>query len=194
MNSLTERFSRVRGELPTLLLRIGIGAFLFVGAFEVITSEASLKACAEVWRNVGIAAPQMVAIGSVTAQLTCGIFLLFGFLTRFFGSLQAMNGAMLAGVASPPVDLASALLSMLILALPIYFATHGGGRFSLDNGKRRLALLGTASERGIAEGSASRMTGMEGADRTHVDREAVSSEAETPHCVKKAGRRPPGLY
>ena len=120
------------GDFALLLMRLFVGLFLIWGVWDNVTDAGRMREFAEFLGKHGFMSPRLLAPVSVYAQLVIGVAFILGLLTRWAGILCIINFA----IAIIMVDQAGGIRAMFpsgcLIAIGLYLATHGAGRFSLD--------------------------------------------------------------
>jgi putative oxidoreductase len=121
--------------LAVLLLRAFVGVFLIYGVWDNITSLERMEEFERFLRNLHCPLPWLAARVSVWAQFAIGVLLVPGLLTRWAGLLLTVNFVvavlLLQGSGASFREL---FPPGILVAIGLYFATAGAGRWSLDHG------------------------------------------------------------
>jgi putative oxidoreductase len=120
------------GDFALLLLRIFVGLFLIWGVWDNVTDPARMQEFVEFLRKHGFASPKLLAPVSVYVQLLVGVAFILGFLTRWAGILCIINFAVAIAMVDRFGGMRGIFPSGCLIAIGLYLATHGAGRFSLD--------------------------------------------------------------
>lgn len=120
-------------DAALLALRVVVGAFLIWGVWDNVVSPTRMNEFATFLGKHGVPAPSLMAQVSVYVQLAVGVAFVAGLLTRWAGLLCAANFV----VAIVMVDRLQGIRGMFpaaaLVFIGLYLATHGAGRFALDN-------------------------------------------------------------
>lgn len=119
-------------DLALLALRGLTGAFLVWGVWDNISDPARMTEFVEFMRHFKFPAPELMAPLSVWFQFGCGVLFILGLFTRWAGLLMAFNfivGFLMVHLAD---DFRAQFPALILIAVSLYLATAGGGRFALD--------------------------------------------------------------
>ncbi|PWF43926.1 DoxX family protein [Massilia glaciei] len=125
-------FLRAGDDLAFLLLRLLTGAFLLHGVWDNIESAARMQEFVGFLRANKFIHPELMAPLSVWGQLFCGVAFLLGALTRWAGLICALNFVVACAMVHWHQDLRGWWPAAVLIAIGLVMATHGAGRFSLD--------------------------------------------------------------
>lgn len=125
-------FLRAGEDAAFLLLRLLTGAFLVHGVWDNIESAARMQEFVEFLRANKFSYPELMAPLSVWAQFFCGLAFLAGGLTRWAGLVCAFNFVVAVVMVHWNQDLRGWWPAAVLVVIGVLMATHGGGRFSLD--------------------------------------------------------------
>ena len=123
-----QRFS----DFALLLLRVFVGLFLIWGVWDNITEPARMQEFVEFLRKHHFTSPDLLAPASVYAQLVIGVGFILGLFTRWAGILCVINFVIAIVMVDRFGGLRAAFPSGCLIAIGLYLATHGAGRFSMD--------------------------------------------------------------
>lgn len=115
-----------------LLLRVVVGAFLIWGAWNAVIRPEHLWEFAEFLARFRFPVPHLMARLSVYAQLIAGAGFITGLFTRWAGVLCAANFGMTLAMAERFAGLRGAFPTICLIAIGVFLALHGAGRFGLD--------------------------------------------------------------
>lgn len=115
-----------------LLLRLLVGAFLIWGVADNIGDAARMREFAGFLASFGFPMPHIMAPLSVWAQVMAGIAFASGVLTRWAGVICAVNFTVAIVMVDSVGGIRAAFPSACLIAIGLYLATNGAGRFSLD--------------------------------------------------------------
>jgi putative oxidoreductase len=120
------------GDFALLLLRVFVGLFLVWAVWDNVTSAAHMQEFQEFLAKHGFAAPGLMAPLSVYTQLLVGIGFVLGLFTRWSGILCAINFLVAIVMVEHHGGMRGVFPSACLVAIGLYLATHGAGRFSVD--------------------------------------------------------------
>ena len=120
------------GDFTLLLLRIFVGLFLVWGVWDNVTSPEHMHEFRDFLAKHGFVAPGILAPLSVYTQLLVGIGFVLGLFTRWAGILCAVNFFVAIAMVEHHGGMRGIFPSACLVAIGLYLATHGAGRFSLD--------------------------------------------------------------
>jgi putative oxidoreductase len=120
------------GDMGLLLMRCMVGAFLVWGVWDNIHSVVRMREFVEFLSAYGFASPQIMAPVSVWAQCAVGIAFLVGLATRWAGMVCAVNFIVAIVMVDAGNGIRGAFPSACLVAIGIFLALHGAGRFSID--------------------------------------------------------------
>jgi putative oxidoreductase len=126
--SSTQRF----GDFVLLLLRIFVGLFLIWGVWDNITDSARMREFVEFLRKFHFPSPALLAPLSVYVQFLVGLAFILGLFTRWAGILCAVNFIVAIAMVDRFGGMRGIFPSGCLVAIGLYMATYGAGRFSLD--------------------------------------------------------------
>lgn len=115
-----------------LILRVLVGSFLIYGVWDNITSAARMDEFVAFLTKFGFPAPAFMARLSVWAQFLIGVSFITGLLMRWAGLACAINFAVAFVMVDRFAGFRGAFPALCLLAIGIYFALRGSGRFGLD--------------------------------------------------------------
>ncbi len=124
-------FSRF-SDASNLLLRWLIGAFLVWGVWDNIVSAERMLEFETFMAQFGFPAPGILAPLSVYAQFGCGILFILGLFTRWAGLIMAFNFLVGFFVVHLGDDFRAQFPALILVAVSLYFAAAGAGRYGLD--------------------------------------------------------------
>lgn len=120
------------GDAALLALRIYVGVFLMCGTWDNVTSTARMEEFAGFLSSVGSPMPEIAAPVSVYAQFICGALILLGLLTRWAGLVMTFNFTVAVWLLHDVQDFRELFPPLIMVFVPLFLATHGAGRYSLD--------------------------------------------------------------
>ncbi|HLT89464.1 MAG TPA: DoxX family protein [Woeseiaceae bacterium] len=123
---------RRHGDLALLLLRLLVGAFLVWGVSDNIADAGHMREFEQFLARFGFPVPAFSARLSVWAQAAVGIAFIFGLLTRWAGIVCIVNFVVAIVMVDIHGGIRTAFPSACLVAIGLYLATHGAGRFSVD--------------------------------------------------------------
>lgn len=124
-----ERF----GDYALLAMRIMVGAFLIWGVWDNIASADRMREFVEFLTKFRFPAPELMARLSVWVQFLVGASFVTGLLTRWAGILCMVNFIVAIAMVDRFAGVRGAFASACLIAIGLYLATYGAGRFSLDS-------------------------------------------------------------
>jgi putative oxidoreductase len=124
------------GDLALLLLRLFVGLFLIWGVWDNVTSAERMHEFVEFLRKFKFSSPEILARVSVYAQLLVGIGFVLGLFTRWAGIVCAINFIIAIAMVDRFGGMRGVFPSGCLVAIGLYLATHGAGRFSVDEAMR----------------------------------------------------------
>jgi putative oxidoreductase len=124
-----QRFS----DFALLLLRVFVGMFLIWGVWDNITEPARMQEFIEFLRKHHFTSPDLLAPASVYVQLLIGVTFILGLFTRWAGILCIIHFAIAIVMVDRFGGMRAAFPSGCLIAIGLYLATHGAGRFSMDS-------------------------------------------------------------
>jgi len=123
-------------DLALLLKRVFVGLFLIWGVWDNLTSSERLGEFAQFLGTHGFGAPNILAPVSVYLQLAIGLGFILGLFTRWAGLLCAIHFAIAIVMVDYQGGVRGIFPSGCLLVIGLYLATHGAGRFSVDEAIR----------------------------------------------------------
>ena len=121
------------GDFTLLLLRVFVGLFLVWGVWDNITDPARMREFVEFLRKSGFASPELMAPLSVYVQFLIGLGFVLGLFTRWAGILCVVNFIVAIVMVDRFGGMRGIFPSGALVAIGLYLATHGAGRFSVDS-------------------------------------------------------------
>ena len=115
-----------------LLLRLLVGSFLIYGVWDNIVSAERMEEFVAFLTKFGFPAPAFMARLSVWAQFAIGLAFITGLLTRWAGILCAINFAVAFVMVDRFAGFRGAFPALCLLAIGVYLAFRGCGRFGVD--------------------------------------------------------------
>jgi uncharacterized membrane protein YphA (DoxX/SURF4 family) len=123
-------------DLSQLGLRLLTGSFLMHETLDNIVSPARMQEFAAFLAQFSFPAPNLMAPLGVWVQFISGALLALGLLTRWAGLAIAATFMVAVTMVHFVEPYRGWWPALVLVFIGLHFATHGGGRFSLD---RRLA-------------------------------------------------------
>jgi len=120
------------GDFALLLMRVFVGLFLIWGVWDNITDPARMQEFVEFLRKFKFASPELLAPVSVYVQLAIGLGFVFGLFTRWAGVFCVINFLVAIVMVDRFGGMRGVFPSGCLVAIGLYLATHGAGRFSVD--------------------------------------------------------------
>ncbi len=115
-----------------LALRIMVGAFLVWGVWDNIISAERMQEFVDFLTKFNFPLPEVMARLSVWIQFIIGLSFITGFLTRWAGILCIINFIVAIWMVDRFAGVRGAFSSACLVAIGLYLATYGAGRFSFD--------------------------------------------------------------
>lgn len=115
-----------------LLLRLLVGSFLVWGVSDNIFSHERMGEFEAFLGQFGFPAPHLMAPLSVWAQFLVGLGFITGLLTRWAGILCVINFIVALVMVDAALGIRGAFPSACLIAVGVYLALQGAGRYSLD--------------------------------------------------------------
>lgn len=119
-----------------LAMRVVVGAFLIWGVWDNISSAEHMQVFVGFLAKFGFPAPRVMAPLSVWVQFTCGLAFVLGAFTRWAGLLCALNFVVAIVMVDRTLGVRASFPSACLVLIGLYLASHGPGRFALDQGLR----------------------------------------------------------
>ncbi|HYD78539.1 MAG TPA: DoxX family protein [Paucimonas sp.] len=123
---------RRHGDAGLLLLRLLVGAFLVWGVADNILSAERMQEFEAFLARFGFPYPAVMAPLSVWAQFFVGAAFVLGLLTRWAGVICAVNFIVAIAMVDGAQGIRAAFPSACLVAIGVYLAMHGAGRYGLD--------------------------------------------------------------
>lgn len=120
-------------DLGLLLLRRVVGLFLVWGVWDNIVSSERMQEFAAFLARFRFPWPELMARLSVWVQFAVGIGFVAGLLTRWAGILCAVNFTVALLMVDRLADIRGAFPSACLIAIGVYLALYGAGRFGFDS-------------------------------------------------------------
>lgn len=115
-----------------LVLRLFIGTFLIWGVWDNVVSAERMQEFVAFLTQFGFSAPTFMAPLSVWAQFLIGLAFVLGLFTRWAGIVCVINFTVAIVMVDRFAGLRGAFPSGCLIAIGLYLATYGAGRFSVD--------------------------------------------------------------
>jgi putative oxidoreductase len=120
------------GDFALLLLRVFVGLFLIWGVWDNITSGERMREFELFLGKHGFPSPAILAPLAAWSQLAIGLGFLLGFFTRWAGILCVIVFVVAIVMVDRYGGFRGVFPSGCLVAIGLYLATHGAGRFSVD--------------------------------------------------------------
>lgn len=118
--------------VAVLAARMGTGVFLVYGVWDNITSSARMTEFAEFMRSSGFVAPEILAPFSVYTQLSAGLLLMLGLLTRWAGLVVTVTFIVALWVVHWEQSFREWWPALSLMLIGLLVTCRGAGRLSLD--------------------------------------------------------------
>lgn len=119
-------------DAGVFLMRLLVGAFLIWGVWDNIVSAERMDEFVAFMTQFGFPAPALLAPLSVYAQFVCGALLILGLMTRWTGLVIAFNFIIGFIMVHLGDDFRAQFPALILIAIGVYFAFAGAGRFAID--------------------------------------------------------------
>lgn len=119
-------------DFALLLLRVLVGTFLIWGVADNLFDGARMREFEDFLAGFGFPVPHLLAPLSVWAQAAAGCAFVLGVLTRWAGIVCAINFVVALVMVDSLGGIRSAFPSACLVAIGVYLATNGAGRYSID--------------------------------------------------------------
>ncbi len=129
-------FAQQFGDFALLLLRLFVGFFLIWGVWDNISDPARMAEFADFLAKHHFTQPKLLALLSVYAQLAIGIGFMLGLFTRWAGILCVVHFIIAIVMVDRFGGMRGIFPAGCLVAIGLYLATHGAGRFSADSALR----------------------------------------------------------
>jgi putative oxidoreductase len=123
-----QRFS----DFALLLLRVFVGLFLIWSVWDCIASTERMHEFAAFLARHKFPNPEILAPVSVYLRLAMGLGFIFGLFTRWAGIVCVVHFAIAIALVDRFDGMRGIFPSGCLVAIGLYLATHGAGRFSID--------------------------------------------------------------
>lgn len=123
-----QRFS----DVALLVLRIFVGLFLVWGVWDNVTDSDRMQEFASFLAKYKFPSPAILAPVSVYLQLAIGLGFVLGLFTRWAGILCVIVFAVAIAMVDRFGGMRGVFPSGCLVAIGLYLATYGAGRFSVD--------------------------------------------------------------
>ena len=120
------------GDAALLLMRLFVGLFLVWGVWDNITSTARMAEFEGFLRTHGFPSPGLLAPVSAYLQLAIGVAFVLGAGTRWAGIACAVHFAIAIVMVDQQGGMRGIFPSGCLFVIGLYLATHGAGRYSID--------------------------------------------------------------
>jgi putative oxidoreductase len=120
------------GDAALLLMRLFVGLFLIWSIWDPLSSSEQMGQYADFLRKQGSPVPGLLAPVSVYLQLGVGVAFMLGACTRWAGILCAIHFVMAIVMVEYQGGMRGIFPSGCLIVIGLFLATHGAGRFSVD--------------------------------------------------------------
>lgn len=124
------------GDAALLLMRLFVGLFLVWGVWDNITSTERMAEFAAFLGTHGFPSPRLLAPVSVYLQFLIGVAFVLGVGTRWAGIACVVHFLIAIVMVDQKGGMRGIFPSGCLVAIGLYLATHGAGRFSFDQALR----------------------------------------------------------
>jgi putative oxidoreductase len=124
------------GDLALLLLRVFVGLFLIWGVWDNITSSERMREFVDFLAKHKFPSPSILAPVCVYLQLAIGLGFVLGLFTRWAGIFCVIVFVVAIVMVDRHGGMRGIFPSGCLVAIGLYLATHGAGRFSVDAAMR----------------------------------------------------------
>lgn len=142
--SSLKRFS----DFGLLALRMTVGSFLIWGVWDNVVTAQRMQEFVAFLTKFEFANPDLMARASVWAQFAVGVGFIAGLLTRWAGVICAINFLVAIIMVDRFTGIRGAFPSACLVAVGVYLALHGAGRFGVDSILEKLSGLRYAAGAG----------------------------------------------
>jgi putative oxidoreductase len=122
------------GDFALLLLRLFVGVFLIWGVWDNISSSERMAEFVAFLAKHKVPAPEILAPLSVYLQLAIGLGFVLGLFTRWAGIFCVLNFVVAIAIVDRYGGMRGIFPAGCLVVIGLYLATHGAGRFSVDEG------------------------------------------------------------
>ena len=123
-----QRFS----DFTLLLLRIFVGLYLIWSVWGDVTDSSRMREFSSFLAKHQFPVPEILAPVAAYLQLAIGLGFVFGAFTRWAGILCVVIFAVAIAMVDRYGGMRGIFPSGCLVAIGLYLATHGAGRFSVD--------------------------------------------------------------
>jgi putative oxidoreductase len=123
-----QRFS----DFTLLLMRLFVGLFLILNIWDNIVDAARMQEYVSLLAKHGFMSPKILAPVSVYLQLLIGLGFVLGLFTRWAGIICVIHFAIAIALIERFTGMRGTFPSGCLVVIGLYLATHGAGRFSVD--------------------------------------------------------------
>jgi putative oxidoreductase len=120
------------GDAALLALRVMVGSFLVWGVWDNITSAERMDEFVAFLTQFKFPMPELIARLSVWAQFFIGLCFVAGLFARWAGILCIVNFVVAILMVDRFGGIRGAFPSACLVAIGLYLATYGAGRYALD--------------------------------------------------------------
>lgn len=119
-------------EHALLFMRLMVGSFLVWGVWDNISSAERMHEFVAFLTKFNFPAPEIMAPLSVWVQFFVGLCFIGGLFTRWAAILCTLNFIVAIAMVDRFGGIRGSFSSACLIAIGLYLATHGPGRFSID--------------------------------------------------------------
>jgi putative oxidoreductase len=120
------------GDVALLILRVFVGLFLIWGVWDNITDSARMQEFVAFLAKHEFPSPKFLAPVAVYLQLAIGLAFVLGLFTRWAGIFCVIVFVVAIVMVDRFGGMRGIFPSGCLVAIGLYLATYGAGRFSVD--------------------------------------------------------------
>jgi putative oxidoreductase len=120
------------GDVALLVLRVFVGLFLIWGVWDNITDSARMQEFVAFLTKHEFPSPKILAPVAVYLQFAIGLGFVLGLFTRWAGIFCVIVFVVAIAMVDRFGGMRGIFPSGCLVAIGLYLATHGAGRFSVD--------------------------------------------------------------
>ena len=120
------------GDVALLILRVFVGLFLIWGVWDNITDSARMQEFVAFLAKHEFPSPKILAPVAVYLQFAIGLAFVLGLFTRWAGIFCTIVFVVAIAMVDRFGGMRGIFPSGCLVAIGLYLATYGAGRFSVD--------------------------------------------------------------